>query len=158
MSRYYRPMFEQGSWEWADYFLNRSGACHHSRRHGSNTTAGIKTGKTRGDFWYGPMTLYQPTSVTWPEPFESTWQLLGGTYAHDLAPKLPHSGLNDILFMTTIMSLPREQRPWGIATWMTDVFLLSRTALYELTKRVQHDCRQQQTRSLYPRPRNKRQL
>lgn len=83
------------------------------------------------------MTLYQPTSVTWPEPFESTWQLLGGTCTHDLAPKLPHLGLTDILFMTTLMSLPREQRPWGIATWMSDVFLLSRTALYELTKRVQ---------------------
>ena len=50
------------------------------------------------------MTLYpqnQQTSVTWPEPFESTWQLLGGTYDHDLAPKLPHLGLSDILFMTT---------------------------------------------------------
>lgn len=86
------------------------------------------------------MTLYlqnQSPSVTWPEPFESTWQLLGGTYAHDLAPKLPHIGLTDILFMTTIMSLPRKQRPWGIATWMSDTFVLSRTALYELTKRVQ---------------------
>ncbi len=85
------------------------------------------------------MTLYlqnQQTSVTWPEPFESTWQLLGGTYAHDLAPKLPHLGMADILFMTTIMSLPRQQRPWGIATWMSDVFALSRPALYELTKRV----------------------
>ncbi|MBK8900223.1 MAG: hypothetical protein IPM53_03480 [Anaerolineaceae bacterium] len=60
------------------------------------------------------MTLYlqnQPTSVTWPEPYESTWQLLGGTRTHNLAPKLPHLGLADILFMTTIMSLPRQQRP-----------------------------------------------
>lgn len=85
------------------------------------------------------MTLYlqnQQASVTWPEPFESTWQLLGGTCAHDLAPKLPHLGLADILFMTTIMSLPRRQRPWGIATWMSDVFMLSRPALYGLTNRV----------------------
>ncbi len=45
------------------------------------------------------MTLYlqnQQTSVTWPEPFESTWQLLGGTYDHDLAPKLPHLGRNTV--------------------------------------------------------------
>jgi len=86
------------------------------------------------------MTLYlqnQQTSVTWPEPFESTWQLLGGTYDHDLAPKLPHLGIADILFMTTIMSLPRQQRPWGIATWMSQVFALSRPALYALTKRVE---------------------
>lgn len=85
------------------------------------------------------MTLYlqnQQTSVTWPEPFESTWQLLGGTCAHDLAPKLPHLGLADILFMTTLMSLPRQQRPWGIATWMSTVFALSRPGLYELTNRV----------------------
>ena len=85
------------------------------------------------------MTLYlqnQQTSVTWPEPFESTWQLLGGKYAHDLAPKLPHLGLADILFMTTVMSLPREQRPWGIVIWMANVFSLSRPGLYDLTKRV----------------------
>ena len=86
------------------------------------------------------MALYlqnQRTPVTWPEPFESTWQLLGGTYGHELAPKLPHLGLADILFMTTVMSLPRPQRPWGIATWMSHVFVLSRPALYELVKRVQ---------------------
>jgi hypothetical protein len=85
------------------------------------------------------MTLYlqnQQTSVTWPEPFESTWQLLGGTYAHDLAPKLPHLGMADILFMTTVMSLPREQRPWGIVTWMAGVFALSRPGMYGLTNRV----------------------
>ena len=34
------------------------------------------------------MTLYlqkQQSSVTWPEPLESTWQLLGGEGACDLA-------------------------------------------------------------------------
>ena len=85
------------------------------------------------------MTVYlqnHQKSVTWPEPLESTWQLLGGTCTHDLTPKLPHLGLADILFMTTIMSLPREERPWGIATWMADTFVLSRTGLYDLTKRV----------------------
>ena len=51
------------------------------------------------------MTLYlqnQQTSTTWPEPLESTWQLLGGDYATGLAPKLPHLGLCDILFMTSL--------------------------------------------------------
>ncbi len=76
------------------------------------------------------------TSVTWPDPFESTWHLLGGQCSHDLTPKLPHLGIADILFMTTIMSLPRQQRPWGIATWMSQVFVLSRPALYALTERV----------------------
>jgi len=76
------------------------------------------------------MTLYlqnQQTSATWPEPLESTWQLLGGDYGTGLAPKLPHLGLSDILFMTTVMSLPRDRRPWGIATWMSNVFLLYST-------------------------------
>jgi len=39
------------------------------------------------------MTLYpqkQQTSAIWPEPIESTWQLLGGDYGCELAPKLPH--------------------------------------------------------------------
>lgn len=86
------------------------------------------------------MTLYlqnPQTSVTWPEPLESTWQLLGGSHAHNVTPKLPHLGLADILFMTTIMSVPRQQRPWGIVTWMSQMFALSRPALYDLTKRVQ---------------------
>ena len=85
------------------------------------------------------MTLYlqkQQTSATWPEPIESTWQMLGGDYGCELAPKLPHLGLTDILFMTTIMSLSRQQRPWGVVTWMSDVFLLSRPALYALSARV----------------------
>jgi hypothetical protein len=85
------------------------------------------------------MTLYlqdQQTSVTWPEPLEATWQLLGGECACDLTPKLPHLGLADILFMTTIMNLPRQQRPWGIVTWMSEVFVLSRPALYALAERV----------------------
>jgi hypothetical protein len=85
------------------------------------------------------MTLYlqkQQTSAIWSEPIESTWQLLGGDYGCELAPKLPHLGLTDILFMTTIMSLPRQRRPWGVVTWMSDVFLLSRSALYALSARV----------------------
>ena len=85
------------------------------------------------------MTLYlqnQQASVTWPEPLESTWQYLGGDWACGLAPKLPHLGLADILFMTTIMSLPGHQRPWGIATWLSEVFVLSRPSLYALAKRV----------------------
>lgn len=85
------------------------------------------------------MALYlqkQQPSVTWPEPFESTWQLLGGTNACELTPKLPHLGLADILFMTTLMNVPRDRRPWGVVTWMSDVFALSRPALYALAERV----------------------
>ena len=86
------------------------------------------------------MTLYTQTnemSPLWPEPIEDVYQLLGGGDASAIAPKLPHLGLADIMFMALIMSLPRERRPWGIATWMAATFMLSRTGLYDLTARVQ---------------------
>ena len=85
------------------------------------------------------MIVYQPQEIEikWPEPLETTWQYLGGATGSELAPKLPHLGLAEILFMTTVMSIPRWERPWGIVTWMAEVFALSRPALYELTRRVQ---------------------
>ncbi|MBX2997746.1 MAG: hypothetical protein KF893_04490 [Caldilineaceae bacterium] len=85
------------------------------------------------------MALYlqeKETDSQWPQPIEGMYQLLGGGEASALAPKLPHLGLADILFMTAVMCLPKERRPWGIATWMADVFLLSRPALYALTERT----------------------
>lgn len=74
--------------------------------------------------------------VCWPEPVESMYQLLGSGEASELSPKLPHLGLADILFMTLVMCLPKERRPWGIVTWMAGVFLLSRPSLYALTQRT----------------------
>ncbi|MCB0033883.1 MAG: hypothetical protein KDE51_07685 [Anaerolineales bacterium] len=85
------------------------------------------------------MTLYrqkQQTSAIWPEPIESTWQLLGGDAGCEVAPKLPHLGMADILFMSSIMNLPRQKRPWGVVSWMSEVFQLSRPALYALADRV----------------------
>lgn len=85
------------------------------------------------------MTLYLESQAIgkWPEPLEMTWQVLGGQAAGELAPKLPHLGLADVLFMTTVMSLSRAERPWGIVSWMAEVFALSRPSLYALTQRVQ---------------------
>jgi len=76
------------------------------------------------------------TGVTWPEPLESSWQWMGGEKGHELAPKLPHLSLAEILMMAMVMSLPREHRPWGIVTWMAMMFGLSRPALYSLSERV----------------------
>lgn len=75
--------------------------------------------------------------ICWPQPLEGMYQLLGGGDASELAPKLRHLGLADILFMTLVMCLPKERRPWGIVTWMAGVFLLSRPALYALSERTQ---------------------
>ena len=84
------------------------------------------------------MIVYQPQEirVNWPEPLETTWQYLGGEKGGDLAPKLPHLGLADILFMSTVMSIPRTERPWGVVTWMSAVFEVSRPGLYALSERV----------------------
>jgi len=86
------------------------------------------------------MTVYTETPTSahlWPAPIERVYQLLGGGDASALAPKLSHLGLADILFMTLIMLLPRGRRPWGIVTWMSLTFMLSRQGLYDLSDRVQ---------------------
>lgn len=84
------------------------------------------------------MTLYldNPVVGNWPEPLETTWQLLGGDKASDLAPKLPHLGLSEILFLSTVLSIDRSERPWGIVSWLSEVFAVSRPGLYALAKRV----------------------
>jgi hypothetical protein len=82
------------------------------------------------------MYLDKPAVGNWPEPLETTWQLLGGEKGGQLAPKLPHLGLADILFMSTVMSVPRTEHPWGIVTWMSAMFAISRPGLYALTERV----------------------
>ena len=76
--------------------------------------------------------------VCWPAPLEVVYQALGGAKVPELTPKLPHLGLSEILFMSTVMSIPRVERPWGIVTWMSEVFGLSRPSLYNLTTRIQH--------------------
>lgn len=85
------------------------------------------------------MALYLQTTTNlalWPEPIEVGYQLLGGCDGSALAPKLTHLGIADLLFMSSIMLAPRDRRPWGIATWLADVFDISRPTLYSLPKRV----------------------
>ena len=83
------------------------------------------------------MTWYQscPHSAYWPEPIEGFYQATGGQgYGTPLAPRAPHLSLSDIMFMTGVMSSP--QRPWGIVTWMAEMFGVSRQTVYDLTERV----------------------
>jgi hypothetical protein len=85
------------------------------------------------------MAFYPQTTADlalWPEPIEIGYQLLGGGDGSALAPKLNHLGLADLLFMSSIMLLPRDRRPWGIATWLAEVFAVSRPTLYSLPRRV----------------------
>ncbi len=83
------------------------------------------------------MTWYQNCSHSayWPEPIERFYQATGGQPSGEtLAPRAPHLSLSDILFMTGVMSSP--QRPWGIVTWMAEMFDVSRQTVYDLTDRV----------------------
>jgi len=83
------------------------------------------------------MTLYQhyPHSAYWPEPIEHFYQGSGGQHAGEaLAPKAPHLSVSDIMFMTGVMS--STMRPWGIVTWMAEMYGISRQTVYDLTKRM----------------------
>ncbi len=83
------------------------------------------------------MTWYQncPHSVHWPEPIEGFYQATGGRRSGTpLAPKAPHLSTLDALFIAEVMSLP--QRPWGVVTWMAEMFGVSRQAIYDLAERV----------------------
>lgn len=85
------------------------------------------------------MALYRQTTAnlaSWPEPLEIGYQLMGVGGGSVLAPELSHLGMADLLFMSSIMLLPGERRPWGIVTWLADVFAISRPTLYSLPKRV----------------------
>ncbi len=62
---------------------------------------------------------------------------------HQLAPGAPkglsavkHLSWADELFMAAVVSIPRPQREWGIITWLSDVFRVSRPTIYALGERV----------------------
>ncbi len=55
-----------------------------------------------------------------------------GTSHISLSDKL----LADELFMAAVVSIPRPQREWGIITWLSDVFGVSRPTIYALGERI----------------------
>jgi len=75
-------------------------------------------------------------SYVWPEPLESLSQQLGGGGSTELAPKMPHLSMPDVLFIALVMALPRGSRPWGIVTWMAVTFRMSRPSVYALSRRT----------------------
>ena len=79
---------------------------------------------------YMGLRLYQHTSSV--SPFCKTIP-----YRSAARPERPQrSSRADIPFLTLVMCLPKERRPWGIVTWMAGVFLLSRPSLYAVTQRT----------------------
>ena len=72
----------------------------------------------------------------WPSPLEEMWQILPPGGGLELAKKLPHLGLAELLFIAAVVNIPRGVRPWGIITWLSETFMISRVSIYRLGQRV----------------------
>ena len=81
------------------------------------------------------MELYTKTSntmITWPEPVETTWQILAGETLPDSDWKRPDIGLAARLLIGAIINIPRPYRPWGMVTWLAEVNGTSRETIYAI--------------------------
>ena len=76
-----------------------------------------------------------PASL-WPEPLELIWQIQPGGCRRGCQWKRRDITLTDRAFIAAVVNLPREQRPWGIITWLADVYHTSRETLYTIGGRV----------------------
>ena len=76
-----------------------------------------------------------PASL-WPEPLELIWQIQPGGCTRGCRWKRRDITLTDRAFIAAVVNLPREQRPWGIITWLADVYHTSRETLYTIGGRV----------------------
>ena len=81
------------------------------------------------------MKLYTETPnaiMTWPEPVETTWQILAGETLPERVWKRPDIGLAARLFIGAIVNIPRPHRPWGLVTWLAEVNNTSRETIYAI--------------------------
>jgi hypothetical protein len=70
--------------------------------------------------------------ITWPEPAETTWQMLAGETVPETAWKRPDIGLVARLLIGAIVNIPRPYRPWGLVTWLAEVNNTSRETIYAI--------------------------
>ncbi len=85
------------------------------------------------------MTLYthiENLPVKWSEPIEETWHKLGSGADNPVASKMPHLNISDLLFIAAVVNIPRASRPWGVITWLADVFRISRVSVYAIGARI----------------------
>ena len=83
------------------------------------------------------MTFYSQSSqsvMAWPEPIETVYQALGPAPMLPVRYKRPDVSLSDRFFMAAVANLPRETRPWGSMTWLSDVFRVSRPTVYAIAE------------------------
>ncbi len=73
----------------------------------------------------------QPAAL-WPEPMETVWRMLPSGVASVARFKRPDITISDRLFIGAVVNIPRPQRPWGIISWLADVYCTSRETVYTI--------------------------
>ena len=66
---------------------------------------------------------------------EPIWQMLPASEQHLPGYQRTDLGLSDRMFISAVVNLPPEQRPWGSITWIADVFGTSRPTVYAIGER-----------------------
>jgi ubiquinone biosynthesis protein UbiJ len=80
------------------------------------------------------------TSTGWPGMMEPIWQMLPAREPHLPGYQRTDLGLSDRMFISAVVNLPPDQRPWGSITWIADVFNTSRPTVYAIGERTQRAC------------------
>ncbi|MGB0388221.1 MAG: hypothetical protein ACPGWR_25665 [Ardenticatenaceae bacterium] len=70
--------------------------------------------------------------VTWQGPIEGIWNSLPFLGNNLPGVKRPDISLSDRLFISAVLNLPREERPWGIITWLSQFYQTSRQTIYTI--------------------------
>jgi len=82
------------------------------------------------------MTVYTNSAIsasgTWQGLIEAIWQTLPGYSLSLPSWKRTDIGLSERLFIGAVLNLPREQRQWGVVSWLGEVMEVSRPTLYAI--------------------------
>ena len=70
----------------------------------------------------------------WPEPIETTCQLLGAGARLPRRFRRPDLTVSERLFIAAVGNLPAAVRPWGSLTWLSNVFQVSRPTVYAIAR------------------------
>jgi hypothetical protein len=66
---------------------------------------------------------------------EPIWQMLPASEPHLPGYQRTDLGLSDRMFISAVVNMPPEQRPWGSITWIAEVFNTSRPTVYAIGER-----------------------
>jgi len=98
------------------------------------------------------MTVYTEatkSSPHWDEPIETIWQGMGGSAALP-GQRRTDLGISERLFIGAVMNLPPKVRPWGMVSWLGEIYQTSRPTLYQIGEQVKESLRGSQNRPVEP--------